>query len=281
MYSHKTDVVFVRMEELRPVLVENAPVAVPGFRVLRLALNQHMPRVEKLSEHRHGFHQALLYLRGRGTQHLGPRSVPVARGDWLAIPPGRAHRFEKEKGIRPVCLAIDFETDRADFAEFGHVVLRRPQLAEVERLLVDLNAAESRKPRPILAISALVLGIAALLEESLAGTEDRAPGPTERAIARTIEALAEEEHSPAAVAARLGVTLDHLNRRLRDECGQTVGAMLRQRRLDEACRLLRETDLPVGEIADRVGLPDQNYFGRWFRKYAGQTPSGWRRAVRG
>ena len=36
----------------------------------------------------------------------------------------------------------------------------------------------------------------------------------------------------------------------------------------------------IGDIATLVGMDDQNYFTRWFRKQTGQTPSRWRAAMR-
>ena len=47
-------------KELQSILLEDFEITVPGFRLRRLALNQHMPRVEKLSEHVHDWFQALL-----------------------------------------------------------------------------------------------------------------------------------------------------------------------------------------------------------------------------
>ena len=52
------------------------------------------------------------------------------------------------------------------------------------------------------------------------------------------------------------------------------------RESDEATRLLRGSDRSIGDIATLVGMDDQNYFTRWFRKQTGQTPSRWRAAMR-
>ncbi len=149
-------------KELQSILLEDFEISVPGFRLRRLALNQHMPRVEKLSEHVHEWFQALLYLRGHGVQHLDGRAVPVQRGSWLMIPPGCRHRFVKERTIRPVCLAIDFETEEREFTGRREGALSAVELGRIEHLLVSLNEEESRSTPGRLALSALVLQIAAL-----------------------------------------------------------------------------------------------------------------------
>ena len=49
----------------------------------------------------------------------------------------------------------------------------------------------------------------------------------------------------------------------------------------EAMRLLRFTDLTVGEIAFRVGYGDQLYFSRAFKRFAGRAPQVYRAEVHG
>jgi AraC family L-rhamnose operon transcriptional activator RhaR len=88
------------------------------------------------------------------------------------------------------------------------------------------------------------------------------------------------ELTPGGVASVLGRTLDHLNRQLRAEAGTTTGGLLNRLRLDEASRRLRESEQSIGEIAAAIGMDDQNYFARWFRRQTGQTPTRWRAAMR-
>lgn len=48
------------------------------------------------------------------------------------------------------------------------------------------------------------------------------------------------------------------------------------RRLDHAMILLQETDLPVAEIARRIGYRDEYFFYRIFKKYKHISPGAWR-----
>ena len=47
-------------------------------------------------------------------------------------------------------------------------------------------------------------------------------------------------------------------------------------RLQRACELLEESDLAVGEIAERVGYPRQSSFSKAFRRVFGLPPSSYR-----
>ncbi len=54
--------------------------------------------------------------------------------------------------------------------------------------------------------------------------------------------------------------------------GLTPVEYINQIRVGKAKDLLLNTDLPMSEIAERVGFSNQNYFGRVFKKYTGMAP---------
>ena len=51
-------------------------------------------------------------------------------------------------------------------------------------------------------------------------------------------------------------------------------------RINQACRLLRETRLPVTDISCQCGFNDPNYFSRAFKKATGRSPLSFRAASR-
>jgi AraC family transcriptional regulator, arabinose operon regulatory protein len=83
------------------------------------------------------------------------------------------------------------------------------------------------------------------------------------------------------IARRLGITPEHLARLVRTATGRTVKALLRERRLEHACRLLRTTTLPVARIGAAVGYPDPYHFSRVFAAHAGVPATQYRRAAAG
>lgn len=54
--------------------------------------------------------------------------------------------------------------------------------------------------------------------------------------------------------------------------GTGIAGYIKQLRLEKAKSLLKETDLPVMEIATAVGFEDYNYFSRVFKKTYGMSP---------
>lgn len=68
----------------------------------------------------------------------------------------------------------------------------------------------------------------------------------------------------------------NLARVFKREFGETIGKSVRQRRMDEACRLLKNTDLSITQIAKRVGVGDESTLRRWFVAQFGISPREFR-----
>ena len=62
--------------------------------------------------------------------------------------------------------------------------------------------------------------------------------------------------------------------------GQPVGAYMRELRMKEAARLLREGDLPIAGVAAAVGYENQGKFTRAFKESVGLLPTEYRRQNR-
>ncbi len=75
----------------------------------------------------------------------------------------------------------------------------------------------------------------------------------------------------------LGITPTHLSRVCNQTCGRSASALLADRILFEARRLLRETRLPVGQVSAQLGFTSPAYFSRAFQSHTGKTPTAFRR----
>lgn len=90
-----------------------------------------------------------------------------------------------------------------------------------------------------------------------------------------------ESVSLGGLADRLGISQRSLNRRFQRASGQTPVGYLQQLRIQHACDLLRDTNLSIANIAAEVGYSDFTYFSTLFRERMTQTPSEYRKSVRG
>jgi AraC-like DNA-binding protein len=73
------------------------------------------------------------------------------------------------------------------------------------------------------------------------------------------------------IARRLGTSARGLRRKLNRE-GTTLFALIEQARMDKASYLLSETEVPIKDIAERLGYSEPSAFHRAFKRWMGMTP---------
>ena len=78
------------------------------------------------------------------------------------------------------------------------------------------------------------------------------------------------------VARHAGISPSHFSRLLKERTGRSFTELVRQCRVDLACEMLREPEMPLAEIADACGFCDQSYFTRVFNETKGLTPGRFR-----
>lgn len=78
---------------------------------------------------------------------------------------------------------------------------------------------------------------------------------------------------------RLCITSKYMSRVVLAESGRSAREWIQIRLLLEAKTLLGEMDLTVQQISERMGFPNQSFFGSFFRKAAGLTPGQYRRKI--
>ncbi len=105
-----------------------------------------------------------------------------------------------------------------------------------------------------------------------------------RLVARYSALIARDfasDRSVADYAATLKVTPTHLTRVCQQTCGRSALRLLNERIHYEACMLLRDTNVPVQDIAKLLSFRSPAYFTRSFQEKSGQTPSEFRRTSGG
>ena len=110
--------------------------------------------------------------------------------------------------------------------------------------------------------------------------------PASRGDALVLAVLDEIQHGYAAislqdVAARHHISPAYLSQAVKRATGETCTVLLQRRRMAQARKLLRETDLPVAEVCNAVGYTNAGHFYRLFREENGATPDEYRRVNSG
>lgn len=79
--------------------------------------------------------------------------------------------------------------------------------------------------------------------------------------------------TPADYADRLSVHVNHLNRVIKETTGKTTSELIAERVMKEATQSLQHSKLSISEIAFGLGFDSVSYFGKFYRKHTGNTPS--------
>ena len=96
-------------------------------------------------------------------------------------------------------------------------------------------------------------------------------------VTDTIEAhLTDEQFGVEGLAETAGMSVTHLNRKLKALIGQTAGKLIRSMRLQRAADLLRQGAGNVSDIGYELCFSDSANFARAFKAQFGVTPSQWR-----
>jgi AraC family transcriptional activator of pobA len=113
-------------------------------------------------------------------------------------------------------------------------------------------------------------------------TERRDPDDADVQLYRRFDQALERDyarhHDAGHYAQALHVPQPVLTRALRALSGNGLKELIAERVLLEGARLLRFTELDVGEIAYRIGFGDRLYFSRAFKRRYGVAPTAYRKS---
>ena len=148
--------------------------------------------------------------------------------------------------------------------------------ATIDAIEQELAQRQEGYRQAALAHLTLLLIDVARLATDVVGDLRRSGEPLLAEVFTVIDRHSAEPLSLRDVARELGMTPGHLTTVVRQRTGRTVQEWIIERRMAEARNLLSDTELPVAEIARRVGMSDPGYFSRQFRRIHGASPREWR-----
>lgn len=79
-----------------------------------------------------------------------------------------------------------------------------------------------------------------------------------------------------SLAAKYNYNADYISRQIKKLTGKSFKDYLLDRKMEQVCMLLKNSNLSISEIQVRVGLQNETYFYKKFREIYGQTPGEYR-----
>ncbi|BFT71098.1 AraC family transcriptional regulator [Paenibacillus sp. P36] len=228
---------------------------------------------------------AFLYIAGgSGFYRLnqGPLQQ-VEKGCLFFVFPGSVVDFGPEEGGHWDEYYVRFEGSRiqewldswlVQIDIVKHVGFEEAWIAQLEAMFLLL---ESGSPTQI---DQAALQLEALLFNWMARSKlPQGHAATSKAV-DVLQDIATSLYTPLnaeQLAHRHHMAVSTLRRLVSQHTGYPLHDYIHRLKMEETKRLLLSTDLPIKEIADALGYPDESYFSRLFKKYGGLAPKHYRK----
>lgn len=172
----------------------------------------------------------------------------------------------RKRATRPVVCAL---TD--ELLQIAHSILDSYGVAAEETGIDELF-----RDTPV-SLTALKKAIQGLIEKLKEATNTETKRKKLVAVIRQyIDEHLDEELSRKSLANRFFFSEDYLARVFKQETGENISDHIIERRIRRAERYLRETELPIGTVAIRVGYNNFSYFSKKFKELTGKSPNEYR-----
>lgn len=216
-----------------------------------------------------------IFWDGRGEQSLPPNTgflceINDPQTGYRAEPGWRFLAFEFT-GLAAHAMVRDL------LGRFGATYTLDPQAPVLRRLLSFETQGTAVVPLDALDGAELVLEL--LLTLAGAARARKAPDTAGDLVTRAMHLIHDREApgiTVESVAEAVGVSREGLTRAFRRRLGRSPGEVILEWKVQQAGFLLKDTDLPVKAIAERIGYTDYTNFIRAFRKVTGLTPHQFR-----
>lgn len=251
------------------------------------------------TRHRHEFVELVLVLDGTGVHEVDGARFTLMPGDWFVMDTARAHAYREPRGLNLLNILIPGWAMRRlrpllrplrGYARLFGVPgepfrQQRPLLPdEMENLLRRIRPMEDELTRME---DGYPTALFALLTEWLVTACRYAGAPADAGAHRSrigrliahLERHSAEEIPLARMESIAGMSPRTLQRHFRAVTRTTPRQYLLRLRMAHACRLLRETDSKIADLAAQCGMPDAAYFSRLFRQMNGEGPLAYRRRM--
>ncbi|MBE5868431.1 MAG: helix-turn-helix domain-containing protein [Lachnospiraceae bacterium] len=257
--------------------------------------------------HKHEFIEIVYVISGKAVHKTAGGSYPVSRGDVIIVNFDTPHAFYEQEGSEKF-MAYDlmFKPDfldtslfsAHDFNEMCSSFLFYSLFPKQQAIGPDLHLAgfsyeifgdlfhkiymeftgQQKGYQELVRVYIIEL-IIKMFRKLDSSAEGRLSSKQKEAVSATVTYLKENYHNHITLeelAMRIFLSKDYLNRIFREAVGLPVNAFLQKLRVEEACRLLSTTDIPVLDVAVACGFSDSKFFYAVFKRIMHMTPGEYR-----
>jgi|SRR5579884_1416257 len=232
-------------------------------------------REQRLPPHTHALPFLCLLLEGRYEEEAAGHRVQYEPLTLVFHP----RRLEHSDVVYPDSRMFTVEFDDAwnetlaQYAPRGHSLYTH---TGADPLWIMLRLYEALRDRTLSDLTVQTLTYEIIGSFHRLETAEEAAPPWLRGLRSLLDERYMESLDIRALAREVGVHPVHLSRTFRRAYKVNAGDYVHRRRVQQACRLLRESRSSIATIAEELGYADQSHFSRVFRSVTGTTPGRYR-----
>lgn len=246
--------------------------------------------------HEHSFYEVFIVTAGTGSYLEEHHTYPLKPNTLLITLPNKHHQILSETGLSLLYLGFSYDQLSLN-AEWEQTLNRFDQLRspaiyldadnDVQKIWDALTAASlatSSTSQVDLALLENLTQALILAFITNAQTDEHAvaiaPDDHQSFIKQVTDYVKDNlttDLSLQTVADSLYLSPRSLSRTFSETAGITFSQFVQNLRLEAAVRLLKTTDLPIGEVSDQCGYSSIYYFSRIFMQHIGDNPSDFRK----
>ncbi len=290
-----------------PGKVKNRSATLPDQILTDEAIQVYAIEQEDTDLHSHDFLELAYVVDGKVEHTFGDNQSLLHSGDYFIVDYGVAHRYRCVQGNSFELINCLFLPQFIDRSLTGcnsmrtllnnYLIRMSPdnlpaaptnrvfhdEDGTVRHLLNEMIAETDTQPPGYLELARCnLVKILLLTMRRICTAPNPAPmGNISRRIAMRLEKDCANAPTLSAWAKELHFSVSYLSNRFREETGTAYTAFLQQVRMENACRLLANTDRPVTEVAALCGYQDIKTFYTVFRQHMGVPPGQFRHSLRG
>ena len=252
--------------------------------------------------HHHHLFELLYCLEGEVVQEMNRDTITLRPGEWLLIKSGVRHQSINASSSPYGYFNIHFDLDEPEIrsilaaAPYRHIPPHEAQRTKLSSYIAQLESILQRNPalegsdeaqdfrfedKLLLQSYTLLIvhDVLTLLRELPAPPVPPArEGPlpatdVAHAIEEKLSHGMTEELSVAGVAKELNLSRSQCSKLFSKVYGLSPRQYISRQKLNSAKELLVTTNLPITDIAEKLGFRSASHFSRQFRRWTGQSPT--------
>ncbi len=261
-----------------------------------------LDNTDRVFTHYHNFLEIAYVISGEANHQIGERSGRLRRGNYFVVDYNTPHHyisprsdltiinclflpefidptFRNAQSFNELCEQYYFrENGRLINGPTSNIVFEDD--GTVGRLFLQMHKeCKERKEGYLLMLKFLLCQVIIETIRKI-GSNDKISRQTADIIRHVNEHFSEAV-TLGDICNRYGYTLPYISAKFHKETGFTFTQFLQNKRIEEACRMLAQTDMTITEIAEHCGYSSVKFFGKVFKNVTKTTPREVRRRRHG